>query len=529
MPLNGHRGEISALAFCRNNSKLFSGSVDGKVIEWNLETGTEFMHVSFTYSVDSLAVSSDARLVAVGTSDGILHSRNWSNWPVREESFLSRSVYAKSLVISPTGHFLVSGGSYKVSSWNINTGKMVASANLNVRVLHVASDTSEPKVFLGCSSGNVYSWNILGRRISNLRGGRCGRVSGLGFESIADEIMVAYIDGCLRIWNASLPQEKSKEAELHAQGTKSMSLSADGTRVAELTSSGDAIIWDTSTGTQVAKYHVEGNVLSLGPDGQTIAMDCRVDGPGLLYGVSDQYEESAIRVWKARNPPRNGYLSFVVGSNVVVDLSFSPDGNTLLVLQNGITRRNVKIYCASRWGLAAHETIDAATAKIEGLVWPGLLSPAFKCDEQLDWTKLVDDMIAIQNSQVRFEEPTSHWKRISATSAGRKGAVRCGAFNLDKKVVMLKHVEGRTTIQNPDRKPVRFDRNPSLLPDPSGLRDPPDPPPLCVSSLPPSDQPDAAETWELSSKDAEQMLHSCGPKAHELWPFSRSHLRLWSP
>lgn len=403
----GHTESVTALAFGGDTSKLFSGCYDGTVNEWDLETGEICKSISFKSSVWSLVVSSDSSLLAVGTSDEYLR---FCDWQSGEETVLSPKICAEILAFSPDGRFLVSGGGCEFSSWRTDTGEKVASAKLRGFVLRIAFDTSGRQVFLASFLGQVYRWAIAGGSVFELHDKRYGEVTGMCSTANANEIMVAYNDGWVRIWNASMKMVYSKP---RPDKTWSFSLSADGTRAVELTNRSNVFLRDTSTGAQIAKYYAPTGCRSvaLGSDGRTSAVN-------YFPIVKKIIGEATIRVGTAENPPQDTDLSFEVGHNPVRDIAFSPDGKSLLVVQ---------------------------------------------------------------------EHGAFLWKVKSGKDILHKGAIRCGSFSRDGTLHILRY-KGKAEIWNSATKQIIFDSS-------------------------------SSKTQEMTLEEAKNVIHSCGPKAHSLWPF----------
>ena len=68
--LEGHRGAVRGLALSRDARRVYSGSEDGTVKAWDLETGVEFGALPNVGKVQSLALSVDDTRVYVGGANG---------------------------------------------------------------------------------------------------------------------------------------------------------------------------------------------------------------------------------------------------------------------------------------------------------------------------------------------------------------------------------------------------------------------------------------------------------------------------
>lgn len=248
MDLRGHRNSVSALQFGFYSSRLFSGSVDGTVKEWDLLPYIETRNFSFKACVRSVAVNPDFDRAAIATVDGYLDFLDWS--PAKISQVWQKSP-TWSLEFSQHDGRLVSGGRNEESSWRTDSWEKVSSAVVEGNGHSTALEVHKAKVFLGFSN-RVNIWNLLSGEVVELHDGKYGYVSGLCPTANAG-LMVAYRDGRVRTWRETMRRQMYAETESNAE-TAAFSLSADGTRVAELTFAGDLMIWDTSTGPQIIKY-----------------------------------------------------------------------------------------------------------------------------------------------------------------------------------------------------------------------------------------------------------------------------------
>ena len=77
--LAGHTGAIRTLTFSLNGDILFSSSADNTVRMWRVSSGSSLQALKAVGIANSVAISPDGTLLAVGSEDGIV--RLWGVMP----------------------------------------------------------------------------------------------------------------------------------------------------------------------------------------------------------------------------------------------------------------------------------------------------------------------------------------------------------------------------------------------------------------------------------------------------------------
>jgi len=80
--LEGHTGEVQALAFAPDGTRLATGGEDGVAILWSVPQGQELLRLRHAERVRGVAFSPDGRTLLTGCRDGTI--RFWHARPLSE-------------------------------------------------------------------------------------------------------------------------------------------------------------------------------------------------------------------------------------------------------------------------------------------------------------------------------------------------------------------------------------------------------------------------------------------------------------
>lgn len=106
--LEGHRGNVTALAMTADSRYILSGGQDGEVHLWDLETGTLLKTMSgHSAAVLQIEVTTDGQHVITGSRDGTVRVWILRGGVLLQDLRLTENV--QSLVVSPDGRHVITG------------------------------------------------------------------------------------------------------------------------------------------------------------------------------------------------------------------------------------------------------------------------------------------------------------------------------------------------------------------------------------------------------------------------------------
>lgn len=295
----GHDQDVQSVAITPDGTKVASGSFDGTIKIWHLETGE---------LIQTLTAHSDAGEII------------------------------SSIAISPDGQTLVSssnsyGGNIKI--WDLSTGLLISTLKAQgVGVSVVAISPDSQLLASGGNDGSIKLWHLaLGEELGTFSG-HFGRVFSVAFSANGKFLASGGEDGSIHLWNLSRIQGKvgfdfqpDRRFLGHTNAVHSVAFSPDNQRLASGSADKTIKLWNVETGEAIATLASHsGGMLSvaISPNGQILA-------GGSLLG--------RIKLWNLNTGEVIDTLS--AHSRWVESVVFSPDGH---ILASGSSDRTVKIW-----------------------------------------------------------------------------------------------------------------------------------------------------------------------------------------
>jgi WD40 repeat protein/DNA-binding SARP family transcriptional activator len=263
--LAGHTGEIYAVAWSLDGTRIATASDDGTAIVWDGRTGERLATLSgHEEAVSNLSWSPSGKAVATASDDGT--AGIWDATTGEDVFTLSgHEGPVLAAVWSPSGDRVVTVG-YDATArvWDTATGKELLAVAHGAPTIAAAWSPLGNQVAVGDFSGGVIVWDgETGEELLALEGHE-ESVNTVRWSLSGDRIATASDDHTARVWDASTGEELQVLTG-HREMVYSALWSPAGDRLVTTALDASTRVWDPATGEAVLSFH-PGDPSHLGAD-----------------------------------------------------------------------------------------------------------------------------------------------------------------------------------------------------------------------------------------------------------------------
>jgi serine/threonine protein kinase len=285
-----HKGEVKAVAWSPDGTRIASGSADKTVQVWDATTGDHVV----TYSGHSAEVKAvawsprDGQHIASGGLDTTVQV-----WDAITGStiltYTGHSQVVRTVAWSPNGTRIASASEDKtVQVWDAITGSTILTyRGHSDKVITVAWSPDGTRIASASFDGTVQVWNSTTGGNPLIYHGHHGSVRAVAWAPDGQHLASGGADTTVQVWDATSGQLIHTYSG-HRQDVQAVAWSPDGTRIASASFDTTVKVWDAATGRNDYTYTHHSNQI------WAVAWSPH-DGQRIASGSID----STVQVWQA--------------------------------------------------------------------------------------------------------------------------------------------------------------------------------------------------------------------------------------
>ena len=261
-----HTAEVLSVSSSPDEEILASGSPDGTVKLWDVETQTNIATFPHTAEVLSVSFSPDGRILASGLWDGTIEL-----WDIATQRSLTtldeHTEVVRSVSFSMDGTLASGAWDGTVKLWDVETQTNIATFPHTAEVLSVSFSPDGRILAAGLWSGTIELWDVgTQQHIATLPHG--ARVISVSF-SIDGTLASGAYDGTVKLWDVGTRQPIATFP--HTAEVFSVSFSPNGEILASGAYDGTVKLWDVTARINFATLWHTSPVLSVSISSTTLA------------------------------------------------------------------------------------------------------------------------------------------------------------------------------------------------------------------------------------------------------------------
>lgn len=283
--LSGHSSWVMSLAISPDGRTLISGSLDDRIMIWDLITGDCLsVLVGHTKSINAIAITPDGKTLISGSDDDSI--KQWQlpdGKLIRSLSGHCRDVNA--IAISPDGQFFASGSEDRtICIWRTKTGELLRSySGLSGMVRSLAISPNNQILASGGLDNQIKLWNLISGQPLRTLSGHQNSILSIAISPGGDRLISASKDKTLKVWQPHTG-EILQTLSGHLDMINSIAISPDGKTLISGSSDKTVKVWSVTGLLCTLTDHTHAvNAIAISPDGRCFAS-----------GSSD----NTIKVWQ---------------------------------------------------------------------------------------------------------------------------------------------------------------------------------------------------------------------------------------
>ncbi|QJB25954.1 WD40 repeat domain-containing protein [Limnospira fusiformis SAG 85.79] len=237
-----HASAVASLAIAPDGKHLISGSVDNRVRLWDLDTGKLIRTFNgHRDDVKVVAIAPDGKTIASGSADKTIRL-----WNLQGETLatLQDVDWVRALAFTPDSQYLLSGcEDGTIGIWQLQDGKKSLTIQAHSGVVRAIAVSPDGQLFAsGSDDRTITLWNASNRSILNTLTGHSHRVQSLAWSPDGSTLVSGSHDRTVRLWNVA-EGKVFDTLQAHAKSVQAVVFSPDGRQFVSASSDQTIKLW----------------------------------------------------------------------------------------------------------------------------------------------------------------------------------------------------------------------------------------------------------------------------------------------
>ncbi|MGF1567338.1 MAG: toll/interleukin-1 receptor domain-containing protein [Nodosilinea sp.] len=304
--LVGHSDEVWYATLSPDGQLIASSGIDNTAKLWNLDGKALALFKGHTDPVSWVAISADNQLIATASEDNTI--KLWNQSGTLLKTLTAHTDGVRSVTFTPNGKQLVSAGrDGTVKFWDLN-GHVLKTLEAHARACNATFSPDGNLLLTFSCTNEIKLWSPSGELLKTFPE-NTGDTIRVAFSPDGQRIATSTWGGDITLWSVTGQMLKSIK-KAHKQAIWGLDFSADGQTLYSASEDGSFQFRTT-----------QGEVIATGEDlvPAVGSIDVSADGELLILGDNG----GAVRIWELNQQSSKH-------SDIVWDLSFSPDGQTFV-------------------------------------------------------------------------------------------------------------------------------------------------------------------------------------------------------